>query len=69
MGAWARSWTELADTHQGHELQTLQKFAVPVLQSVGLIDDHTAPVDLLQLWAVGQDHLKCRDDDVELEHS
>lgn len=58
---------ELANSHQGHELQALQKLAVPVLQPVGFIDDHTAPVNLLQLWAVCQDHLKCCNDNMELE--
>lgn len=60
---------ELASSHQGHELQTLQKFAVPVLQSVGFVNYHTAPVNLFQLWAVCQDHLKRCDDNMELEDS
>lgn len=60
---------ELASAHQGHELQALQKLAVPILQSVGFINDHTAPVNLLQLRAVCQDHLKCCNDNMELEDS
>jgi len=32
-----------------------------------LINDHAAPLDLLQLWAVGKDHLKGGDNHLELE--
>lgn len=60
-GTWA------GHAHQGHELQPLQEFAVPVLQAMCLINDHTAPLDLLQLWAVSKDHLKGGDNHLELE--
>lgn len=55
-------------TDQVHELQSLQQFAVPVLEAVSLVDDHTAPLQLLQLWTVGHDHLKGGDHPVELQH-
>lgn len=52
--------------HQVHELESLQEFTVAVLEAVGFVDDHAAPVDLLQLWTVGHDHLKGGDHPVEL---
>lgn len=53
-------------THHVHELESLEQFAVPVLQSVSLVNDHTAPRHTAQLRTVRQDHLKRRDDGLEL---
>lgn len=55
-------------TDQVHELQALQQFAVPVLEAVSLVDDHAAPLQLLQLRTVGHDHLEGGDHPVELQH-
>ena len=33
-------------------LEPLQKLAVPVLQAVGLIDDHQPPLDVLELTVI-----------------
>lgn len=63
--ALASTWAGRA--HQGHELQPLQQLAVPVLQPMGLVNDHAAPLDLLQLWAVSKDHLEGGDNHLELE--
>lgn len=56
-------------TDQVHELQALQQFAVLVLQAVGFVDHHAAPVQLPQLWAVGHYHLESGDQPVELQHA
>lgn len=56
-------------TDQVHELQSFQKFAVLVFQSMGFIDHHTTPVELPQLWAVGHYHLKSGDQPVKLQHA
>ena len=60
--------TERGATHQVHHLQALQQLTVAVLEAVGLVDDHAAPVELLQLGAVGHDHLEGGDHPVELQH-
>lgn len=54
-------------SYQVHELESLEKFAVAVLQPVSFVDHHAAPVDLLQLRAVRHNHLKCGDHAVELK--
>ena len=56
-------------THHVHHLKTLQQFAVPVLEAVSLVDDHTAPRDAAQLRTVCQNHLKCGDDRMEFVRS
>lgn len=56
-------------SHQVHELQAFQELAVAVLEPMCLVDDHAAPADLLQLGAVGHDHLKGGDDPMELKHA
>lgn len=53
-------------TDQVHHLESLQELAVPVLQPVGFIDDYTSPGNIPQLRTIGQNHLKCSDDGVEL---
>ena len=49
------------NTHQVQHLEAVQQLAVAVLEAVGFVNDHTAPGDLPQLRAVGQNHLKSRD--------
>lgn len=56
-------------THHVHHLESLQQLAVPVLEAVSLVDDHTAPRDAAQLRAVCQNHLKCGDDRMEFVRS
>ena len=53
-------------TNQVHHLQSFQQRAVPVLQPVGFVNDHTAPGDTAQLRTVRQDHLESSDDGMKL---
>lgn len=53
-------------TNQVHHLQSFQQLAVPVLQPVGFVDDHTTPGDTAQLRTVRQDHLESSDDGMKL---
>lgn len=52
--------------YQAHKLEALQQLAVLVLQSVGLVNDNTAPLYGVELWTTPQDHLKCCNDSLEL---
>lgn len=56
----------LCSTHQIQHLQAVQQLAVPILEAVSLINDHTAPRDLPQLRTVRQHHLKGRDEGIKL---
>ena len=42
----------LWSTHQIQHLQAVQQLAVTILKAVSLINNHTTPGDLPQLWAV-----------------
>lgn len=53
-------------TDQVHHLETFQQLAVPILQPVGFINDHTAPWNIPQLRTISQNHLKCCDDGMKL---
>lgn len=53
-------------THQVQHLEAVQQLAVAVLEAVGFVNDHTAPGDLPQLRAVGQNHLKRGDQGIKL---
>ena len=46
--------------------ELLKEFAVPVLQSVGLVNDAHTPLDVAQLTLRRKDDLVGRDDDIEL---
>lgn len=52
--------------YQVHVLEAVQKFTVAVLQAMGFVDDDAAPLDLPQLRAIGEDHLKGGDQGVKL---
>lgn len=58
---------EVCSTDQVHELETLQQFTVAVFKSMSLVDHHTAPVNLLQLWTVCHDHFECSDYPMKLK--
>lgn len=60
---------QLWSTHQIQHLQAVQQLAVTILEAVSLINDHTAPGDLPQLWAVRQHHLKGCDEGIKLVRS
>jgi len=48
--------------------QSLQQFAVAILQPMSLVDDRNTPVNFPQLLEVGYDHLIGRDQRVETEY-
>ena len=49
-------------TYQVHELEALEELAVLVLEPMGLVDDHAAPLDGVELGTAAEDHLERGDD-------
>lgn len=47
-----RSASQQHPVFHAEALESLQQFAVPVLQTVGLIDDHQSPLDVLELTVI-----------------
>jgi hypothetical protein len=47
-------------------LEAVKQLAITVLQSMGLINDHTSPFNFTKLGTVRQNHLKSGDQGIKL---
>lgn len=54
------------NTHKIHEFESLQEFAVSILQSVCFINNNTTPFDCVELRTAPKNHFKSGDYGLEL---